>query len=216
VDQPHRETILKSSILKRRLVHQISICDSISGVSVQTILTGVLLALGAGFLFANARLILQYAQFLRRRRNALLIWPSPKPPYYKMALGLGVVFGLLVLYKILVLRRQAFGEVMMFVYYAYLVPLNLRIRRGFYEDGIWADSAFIPYKEVGGISWREGKQQVTLIVISRLRNLARRLAVPMENYAAARRLLRDKIARHDIQFASTGLDLGGHDEREAI
>jgi hypothetical protein len=185
-------------------------------VSVQSILTGVLLALGAGFLFANARLILQYAQFLRRRRNALLIWPSPKPPYYRMALALGVVFGLLVLYKILVLHRQAFGEVMMFVYYAYLVPLNVRIRRGFYEDGIWADSAFIPYHEVGGISWREGKQHVTLIVSSRLRNLARRLAVPMENYAAARRLLRDKIAQHDIQFASTGLDLGGHDEREAI
>jgi len=98
----------------------------------------------------------------------------------------------------------------------YLLPLNLRIRRGFYEDGIWADTSFIPYNEVGGISWREGEHQVTLIVISRLRNLARRLAVPIENYGAARRLLRDKIAKHDIHFTGTGLDLGSRDDEDAV
>ena len=185
-------------------------------VNVQTFVTGVLLLLGGGFLVANARLMLEYARFRRLRRGALLIWPSPKPPYYGLALTLGIVFGLLVLYKVIVLRRQAFGEGMMFLYYAYLLPLSLRIRRGFYEDGIWADSSFIPYREVGGISWREGQQQVTLIVISRLRNLARRLVVPAEHYGAARRLLRDKIAQHDIHFTGTGLDLGGRDEREAI
>ena len=89
---------------------------------------------------------------------------------------------------------------MMFLYYGYLLPLSLRIRRGFYEDGVWTDTGFIPYHEIGGISWREGEHQVTLIVISRLRNLARRLAVPPEHYGAARRLLRDKItrARHSL------------------
>ena len=185
-------------------------------VTVQPFVTGILFLLGAGFLIANARLTLEYARFRRLRRGALLSWPSPKPPYYGLALTLGVVFGVLVFYKIVVLRRQAFGEIMMFVYYAYLLPLSLRIRRGFYEDGIWTDNAFIPYHEVGGISWRESKQQVTLIVISRLRNLARRLAVPVENYGAARRLLRDKIAKHDIHFTGTGLDLGARDEREEI
>jgi hypothetical protein len=185
-------------------------------VGAQPLVTIVLFLFGVGFLVANARLMLEYLRFRRRRPGALLIWPSPRPPYYGMALGLGVVLGLLVCYKLLVLRRQAFGEGMMFLYYAYLLPLNLRIRRGFYEDGIWADSAFIPYNEVGGITWREGDHQVTLIVISRLRNLARRLIVPVENYAAARRLLRDKIARHDIHFTGTGLDLGEDDERERI
>ncbi len=33
----------------------------------------------------------------------------------------------------------------MFLYYAILLPLARRIGRGFYVDGIWADSAFIPY-----------------------------------------------------------------------
>ena len=185
-------------------------------MNLQPVLRGTLVLLGVGFLVANARLILEYFTFLRRRRSALLTWPSPKPPYYGMALAIGVVLGFLVFYKLVVLRRQAFGEGMMFLYYAYLFPLSRQIGRGFYEEGIWADTVFIPYNEVGGISWREGEHQVTLIVISRLRNLARRLSVPVEHYAAARRLLRDKIAAHDIHFTGTGLDLGGHDERDEV
>jgi hypothetical protein len=94
--------------------------------------------------------------------------------------------------------------------------MSRAITRGFYEDGIWAESAFIPYNEIGGISWREGEHEVALIVTSRLRNLARRLIVPGNQYAAARRLLRDKIAKHDIHFSGTGLDLLDHDEREDV
>ena len=179
-------------------------------------LTLTLIVLGAGFLVADARLILEYVNFRRLSRAALLVWPSAKPAYYGTALALGVVLGVLVFYKLFVLHRQVFGEGTMFLYYGYLVPLNLRIRRGFYEQGIWTDSGFVPYHEIGGITWREEEHQATLIVISRLRNLARRLVVPLEHYAAARRLLRDKIARHDIQFTGTGLDLGGHDEREDV
>lgn len=185
-------------------------------MNVQSILTLTLYALGAGFLIANARLLLEYVRFLRRRRGALLIWPGPKPPYYGMALAIGVILGVLVLYKVVVIHRQAFGEIMMFVYYAYLMPLSCRIRRGFYEDGIWADTTFVRYEEVGGISWREGEHDVTLIMISRLRNLARRLKVPGDKYGAARRLLRDKIGEHAIHFTGTGLDLGDHDEREVV
>ena len=185
-------------------------------MNIQPILRAILLLLGVGFLLANARLMLDYVRFVRRRPSALLTWPSPKPPYYGMALAIGVVMGLLVFYKLVFLRRQAFGEGMMFLYYGYLLPLTRRIARGFFEEGIWADTAFIPYNEIGGISWREGEHQVTLIIISRLRNLARRLVVPGENYAAARRLLRDKIAAHAIHFTGTGLGLGEHDERDTV
>ena len=178
------------------------------------VLTVTLLLLGAGFLVANARLLIEYLRFLKRRPTALLTWPGPKPPYYGMALAIGVALGLLVFYKLVVSHQQAFGETMMFVYYAYLMPLSRRIGRGFYEDGIWADSSSIPYNEVGGIGWREGEHTVSLIVISRLRNLARRLAVPIEHYGAARRLLRDKIGQNAIHFTGTGLDLGVHDERD--
>ena len=40
---------------------------------------------------------------------------------------------------------DVFGETMMLIYYGYAVPLSLKIGRGFYEDGIWADAGYIPY-----------------------------------------------------------------------
>jgi hypothetical protein len=104
---------------------------------------------------------------------------------------------------------------MMFVYYAYALPLSLRIGRGFYEQGIWAEGGFIPYSKIGGLTWREG-EEITLVLIYRMRNLARRLVVPIPYYSAARRLLREKIAAHDIQFTEKGLDLGAHDDRDSV
>ena len=178
------------------------------------LVTGSLVLLGAGFLIANARLAIEYRQFLKRKSSALLIWPPPRPPYYGLTIGLGIATGILVLVKVFVVHREAFGELMMFIYFGYLVPLRQRIGRGFYEDGIWADSVFMPYSEVGGISWREGHHSVSLSVISRRKSLARTLAVPSEHYGASRRLLRDKIGEHEIQFEKKGLDLGAHDERD--
>jgi len=183
-------------------------------VNVQPIIAGVLLVLGMLFLVANTRLVLQYVRYLQRRSGALLTWSGVAPSYYGVGLALGVVLGILMIVNVVFFRRIGFGVSMMFVYYAYLVPLSRRIGRGFYEDGIWADSGFIPYNEVGGISWREGEHSVSLVIISRLRKLARRLAVPAEHYAAARRLLRDKIGEHEIHFSGTGLDLGARDERD--
>jgi hypothetical protein len=179
------------------------------------VIRGILFLLGFGFLVANTRLAVQYFQYRKRvRGGALLTWAGPKPPYYAMALAIGVALGLLVMVK-LYRGLPIFGEAMMFIYYAYLFPLSRNIKRGFYEDGIWADTVFIPYNEVGGVSWREGEHSVTLIIISRLRNLARRLSVPGDKYGAARRLLRDKIGEHEISFFDT-LDLGDHDERSGI
>ena len=175
----------------------------------------VLLLLGAAFIVVNARVLWQYMVYVRRRRTALLVWPAPKPPQYALSLAIGVALGMLIFYKIVFIHRQAFGETMMFIYYAYLMPLSRRIGRGFYRDGIWADSAFIPYSEVGGISWREGEHQVTLVIVSKLRNLARRLIVPGDKYGAARRLLRDKIGEHSIDLEA-GLKLGDHDDRDTV
>ena len=185
----------------------------------------VFLLLGAGFVVANARLAFQYARFVKRRRGALLTWRGPKPPYYVMQLAIGVFLGVILLYNVARVYQvyrafrvdaRIFGQAMMFLYYGYLFPMSRSILRGFYDDGIWTESAFVPYNEIGGISWREGEHDVTLVITSRLRNLARRLIVPVSEYSGARRVLRDKIARHDIHFGGTGLDLTDHDEREDI
>ena len=192
---------------------------------VQSIIRLTFLLLGAGFLVANARLGWEYARYVRRRRGALLTWRGPKPPYYVLQLAIGVFLGVILIYNVGRVYRaydgfrvdaRIFGQAMMFLYYAYLFPLTVTITRGFYADGIWADSAFIAYNEIGGISWREGEHEVALIVTSRLRNLARRLVVPASHYAEARRLLRDKIAKHDIHFSGSGLDLAAHDERDDV
>jgi hypothetical protein len=94
------------------------------------------------------------------------------------------------------------------------VPLSRRIGRGFYADGIWAENGFMPYQQIGGIAWREDGQ-VTLLLVSRLKQIARPLVVPTPYYGAVRRLLRDKIAAHDIQFSGGGLDLG-YDLRDDV
>jgi hypothetical protein len=179
----------------------------------RNLVSGTLLIIGAGFLIANTRMFLDYLKYRRLRSGALLTWPSPRPRNYLLTLLLGVTSAILVINK-LVVARYPFGELMMFLYFGCLTPLTQRIGRGFYQDGIWADSAFIPYNEVGGISWRESENAVWLVVISRLRNLARKLAVPVEHYAGARRLLREKIGEHEIHFSGTGLDLGVRDERD--
>jgi hypothetical protein len=182
------------------------------------VLPQVLIVLGAGFFVANVRLFIQFLRFLRLRSSALLTWPGRRPPFYGLLLCLGAILSLLIVYKLAILRLRpadVFGETMMLVYYAYSVPLSLKIGRGFYEDGIWVDAGFIPYSRIGGLTWREG-EQITLVVIYRMRAFARRLVVPHIHYGAARRLLRDKIAAHDIHFTGKPLDLGMHDERDDV
>ena len=178
----------------------------------------ILILLGVGFLVANVRLLAQLVRFLRIRSSAVLTWPGRTPPYYWMFLLVGALLGLVILCKLAVLRLHpinVFGESMMLVYYSYAQPLSLKIGRGFYEDGIWADGGFVPYSQIGGLTWREG-EQVTLVMMFRMRNFARRLVVPDSYYGAARRVLRDKIAAHDIHFTGKPLDLGAHDERDDV
>ena len=178
----------------------------------------LLFALGVGFLLANLRLFYQFARFVRLRSSAVLTWPGRRPPFYPLLLGLGAVLSLLIVWKIAVLKSHpvdVFGESMMLVYYSWALPLSLRIGRGFYQEGIWVESGFIPYSHIGGLTWKEGEQP-TLVVIYRMRAFARLLVVPDTYYGAARRLLRDKIAAHDIQFPEKPLDLGARDERDDV
>ena len=181
------------------------------------VLPAALFLLGVGFLTANLRLLVWFLRFWTLRSSGLLTWPGRRSPFYGISLAFGVLFGALVFIKIAVQHRppsDAFGEGMMFIYYAYLFPLSLKIGRGFYDDGIWSDKGFVLYGHIGGLSWREGRD-LTLVLIHRVRNLVRHLDVPQENYGEVRRLLRDKIAAHDIHMTGKGFNLGA-DERELV
>jgi hypothetical protein len=178
----------------------------------------VLFLFGVGFSVANVRIIVDLLRFRLRRSAALLVWQNPKPAFYGFSLALGVVLGLLLAFKLFFLRRpvdQLFGEAMMFVYYGYALPLSTRIARGFYQDGVWADSGFMRWGQISAVSWRD-EGDVTLILISRLKNIGRRLHVPGNLYGEARRVLRDKVKAHDIHIGGAGLDLGARDETDAV
>ena len=182
------------------------------------VLSLVMLVLGFGFLVANLRLMAEHIRYFSIKSTALLVWPAKAPPFYGLILTLGVVLGILIFVKLAVLERmprEVFGESMMFVYFGYAVPLSRRIGRGFYRDGIWSDSGFVPYWKIDGLRWKEG-EEITLVLIDRVRRMARVLAVPLPMYGAARRILRDRLATHEIHFAGKSLDLGEHDERDDV
>jgi hypothetical protein len=178
-----------------------------------------LLALGLLFLAVNLRVGRELFQWWRRRAGALLVWLPPKPPYYAVNLAIGVMLGILLLVTVFLVPRPAasvFGELMMFVYYGYLLPLSTRIARGLYADGVWTDSGFMAYADIGGLSWKEGAA-ATLIVASRLRAIARTLTIPGTRLGEVRRLLREKIGEHAIELeGGPGLHLGARDTRESV
>lgn len=184
----------------------------------EILLPQLLFIFGVGFFAANVKVTADLLRFYTRKASALLIWENPKPRYYGFALALGAMLGVLLVVKIFILGRspgQLFGEVMMFLYFGYAVPLSTRIARGFYQDGVWADSGFMPWGQISAVSWKEG-EAVTLILIPHFRSIARRLEVPGHLYGQARRLLRDKIKAHDIHIGGAGLDLGSRDDQDAV
>ena len=182
------------------------------------VLQRLLFLFGAGFFVANLVVALDLLRFQRRRRSAILIWRIPKPRFYRFSLGLGVVLAVLFLFKWLVLHRPLyglFGEAMMLLYYGFVFPMSTRIPRGFYRDGVWSDTGFMPWGQISAVSWKEG-EAVILVLISHLRNVARHLHVPGPLYGEARRLLRDKVKAHDIHIGGTGLNLGSRDEQDSV
>ena len=177
----------------------------------------VLLLFGIGFLIANVLAAVDLIRYHRWKRSALLLWPGPKPRYYAVSVLLGIILGLLIVAEILLKRPMSslFGEAMMFVYYACLFPLRTRIQRGFFQNGVWADSGFMRWSDISAVSWKEEKP-LTLILLSNARHVARRLGVPVERYGEARRLMQDRIKAHDLKIRGAGLDLGTREGGDSI
>ena len=180
------------------------------------VLRQALLALGALFVIVDLNVGRQILLWWRKRSRTVVTWPAPKPPFYALNLAIGVMLGILLFVTAVVVHRPAssiFGVAMMFLYYGYLLPLSTRIRRGLYQDGIWTDSGFMRYTDIGGLTWKGD----TLVLASRHRTLARRLQVPGVHLGEVRHYLRDKIGEHAIEFdAGPGLHLGTRDTRESV
>jgi hypothetical protein len=199
-------------------------------MTLQTLLGQILILFGVGFLMADGRVAIELLRWWKRRPLALIVWPAAKPPFYALSLGIAVMLGALILLKaymslgagptlgvrVWFFLTHSFGELMMFVYFGYMLPLSTRILRGLYADGIWTDNGFMPYAHIGGISWKAGEPP-TLLVISRRKTLARALVVPNRVLGEVRRVLRDKISSHAIEIdEGPGLHLGARDARDSV
>lgn len=186
-----------------------------------------LLALGVLFVIVDVRVGAQILSWWRKRKQVVVTWPAPKPPFYGVNLAIGVMLGILLFVNAAVVHRPAasiFGVGMMFLYYGYLLPLSTRIRRGLYQDGIWTDAGFMRYTDIGGLTWKSTSAKATadggddtLIIASSHQTVARRLRVPGVHLGEVRHYLRDKIGEHAIELdAGPGLHLGTRDTRESV
>src|SRR6266576_5112136 len=138
-------------------------------MGLQVLLQRILFLFGIGFLIANLFVIIDLIRFRIRRRSALLTWQGEKPRFYGFSLALGVMLGLLFVFKLFVQHRPIqtlLVESMMFVYYGYALPLSTKIARGFYRDGIWSDTGFMKWAQISAVSWKEDGANITLVLIS--------------------------------------------------
>ena len=102
-------------------------------MSLQVLLQRVLFLFGVGFLIANALVIANLIRFRMKKKSALLTWQGEKPRFYGFSLALGVMLGLLFVFKLFVQHRPMqtlLGESMMFVYYGYALPLKTKVCPG--------------------------------------------------------------------------------------
>lgn len=172
---------------------------------------------GVGFFAANLVTAWVCLADWRRRKTAVLVWRMPPPFFAALPVLISLGLAILIVYKLLVLAWpvwRLFGEGMMLAYYGYLYPLSLRLKRGFFEEGIRFDRGFARWEDLKGLTWRREGPPVLVAVYGHRR--AGRLTVPIERLGMARRVLRDRIAAHQIQFTPGPLDLGGHDVRDDV
>jgi hypothetical protein len=163
-------------------------------VSNETALSVVLLGLGIYFSVLLIRGLRGYLLFRKVRPTALLTWPVPRSGQLPFLLALGVVATAVTALNAYLDRplHHVLSQALMAAYFILMVPLCQSIRLGFYDQGVWADTGFLPYANIGRIAFRE-TPEIVLILLPRGRSGSFRLPVPPDEYGAVRKVLEEKI-----------------------
>jgi len=177
-------------------------------VSNETALSVVLLGLGLYFSVLLVRGLRGYLLFRKVRPTALLTWPVPRSGQLPFLLALGVVATGVTALNAYLDRplHHVLSQALMAAYFVWMVPLCQSIRLGFYREGVWADTGFLPYANIGRIAFRESPE-IVLILLPRGRSGSFRLPVPPEEYGAVRKVLEEKIRSRVVNMEAGILGL---------
>jgi len=177
-------------------------------VSNETVLSVVLLGLGLYFFVLLIRGLRGYLLFRKVRPTALLTWPVPRSGQLPFLLALGVVATAVTALNAYLDRplHHVLSQALMAAYFILMVPLCQSIRLGFYDDGVWADTGFLPYAKIGRIAFRE-TPEIVLILLPRGGSGSFRLPVPPEEYGAVRKVLEEKIRAREVNIEAGILGL---------
>ena len=177
-------------------------------VSNENALSAVLLGLGVYFSVLLIRGMRGYLLFRKVRPTALLTWPVPRSAQLPFLLALGVVATGVTALNAYLDRplHHVLSQALMAAYFIGMVPLCRRIRLGFYDEGVWADTGFLPYANIGRIAFRESPE-IVLILLPRGRSGSFRLPVPPEEYGAVRKVLEEKIRARVVNIEAGILGL---------
>ena len=177
-------------------------------VSNETALSVVLIGLGLYFLVLLIRGLRGYLLFRKVRPTALLTWPVPRSGQFPFLLALGVVATAVTALNAYLERHlhHVVSQALMAAYFILMVPLCQNIRLGFYDQGVWADTGFLPYAKIGRIAFRE-TPEIVLILLPRGRSGSFRLPVPPEEYGAVRKMLEEKIRARVVNIEAGILGL---------
>jgi len=173
-----------------------------------TFLTLGLMALGIYFSVLLLRGLAGYLRFRRVWPTALLTWPVQRPLHFRMLLTLGVVSAAVTLLNLLLGRPlpHVVSQAVMALYFILMVPLSARIHLGFYRDGVWADTGFLPYAQIGRLAFRE-TPEIVLILVPRDGSSSFRLPVPPGEYGAVRKMIEEKVRARVLNFEAGILGL---------
>lgn len=170
-------------------------------------------ALAALFAVWNALFLARWLKYRRVAATAELTWLPPRPWFYNMCLAIGFFMLSLTAISLFLLKRPVLtivAESLMALYYIVLFPLSFRIRRGFYQGGIWSERGFVAYRKIRSLSWIE-KPALVLVVSIEGGALGGtgygRLVVPGEFYGQARRILAEHIENQSLTVDKSILGL---------
>lgn len=179
------------------------------------IFTGLALIFGVWIVATLGR----YIQFRRIAPGTLLSWDSGRPWFFGLCLGIGFFMIVLTVVSAFLLRRPAIhvlAQGLMAVFYTLVFPLTFRIRKGFYQTGIWCDRGFVPYQDIRWLGWRD-KPDITLALRMEgglFRPTDAVLRVPGACYGEARRILADRMKDKALRAEQSVLGLESVEESQ--